>query len=68
MYYNLFFKYSAIKDAMGRTTEVLGLRTKLKVKGLWAESFFSSSISLSMREKAQNIRAIKVAVKGSTRT
>lgn len=44
----------------------LGLEPELGIDSFWADNSFSSSISLSIRKKAQDIGATEGTVKGVT--
>lgn len=57
------FKYLALKDIAADTVEDLTLGIELGMKSFWVKGFFSSFISLSIREKAWNVRAIESVVK-----
>lgn len=54
MHWRLSFEYLATKHIVESIAEVLGLGMKLGVGGFWAEGHFSLSISLSIKEGAQN--------------
>lgn len=58
MYWRSSSEYLAIKNTMKSAVESLELRAKLREKDL-----FNSSISLSIEEKAQDIKAIDNIIK-----
>lgn len=42
---------------MGGTAEISELKTEIEVEGFWVENFSSSSISLFIEERAQDVEA-----------
>lgn len=56
-----------IKDVRKGTAESSGLGAEPGIKSFWVEGCFKSFISLSIKGKTQDIRAIESAIKDTTK-
>lgn len=68
MYCRSFYEYLAIKNTLRDAAEGLRLAVEPGVEGFYVGSYSQLSISLSIKKRVQDIKAIKDAIEGVTET